>query len=234
MQNKTIRIAPSDISFLADCPHCLWHKYNTGLKNVSIFPGVFSTLDVNQKKYFNPLGTKAISNDLPDGEVDQRIADKFITSKVLQDFEGRPFQLGGKADLILKFYDGSYGVIDNKTAKIRENQDRYLYQLESYAAILEQPDLNTSEKFFDANGVDRYAPVTHMGLSIFEPTEIVDHSDETVTQLFARRWQAVERNPKKLLTKITSMMDIITSPTCPDTSACDRCKLYKNALEAAK
>ena len=234
IQNKIVRIAPSDISFLANCPHCLWHKYNTGLKNVSIFPGVFSTLDVNQKKYFNPLGTKAISEDLPEGEVDQIIADKFITSKVLKDLEGRSFQLGGKADLILKFHNGSYGVIDNKTTKIRENQDYYFYQLESYAAILEQPDNNTAEKFFEANGVDCYFPVTHMGLSMFEPTEIVDHSYQTVTQLFARKWQSVERNPKKLLEKITSMMDIITAPECPDASACDKCKLYINALDAVK
>ena len=233
-KNEIVKIAPSDISFLANCPHCLWHKSNTGLKNTTIFPGVFSTLDVAQKKYFNPLGTKEISADLPDGEVDQKIADKLITSKVLEDLKGRPFQLGGKADLILKFFDGNYGVIDNKTTKIRENQDYYFFQLESYATILEQPDEKTSMKFFDANGVENYSPVTHLGLSMFEPTDIIDHSKESITQLFARKWMAIERNPQKLLEKITSMMDVIMADECPDASSCDRCKLYLHALDIAK
>jgi hypothetical protein len=234
IKNNIVRIAPSDISFLANCPHCLWHKYHTGLKHGSTFPGVFSILDISQKNYFNPLGTKEISSDLPDGEVDLKIADKFITSKVLYDLEGRSFQLGGKADLILKFNDGTYGVIDNKTTKIKDSQDYYFYQLECYATILEYPDASTSEKFFSANGVDCYSPVTHLGLSMFEPSKIIDHSKETITQLYARKWQAVERNPKKLLEKITSIMDIISAPECPDASSCDRCKLYLNALEAAK
>ena len=234
MENDIVRIAPSDISFLANCPHCLWHKYNTGLKNESIFPGVFSTLDVHQKKYFNPLGAKEISNDLPDGEVDQRIADQFITSEILEDLKGRKFRIGGKADLILKFNNGKYGVIDNKTSKIRETQDSYFYQLECYATILEQPDEKTSAKFYDASGIDKYSPVTHLGLSVFEPSNIIDHSSETITQLFNRKWIPIDRNPKKLLDKVTSIMDIICAPECPDTSECDRCKLYKNALEVAK
>ena len=60
--DKVTRIAPSDISFTANCGHCLWHKYHTGWKNESIFPSVFSLLDINQKNYFNPLGVKEISS----------------------------------------------------------------------------------------------------------------------------------------------------------------------------
>lgn len=231
MTNKVIRIAPSDISFLANCSHCLWHKYNTGLKNETGFPGVFSILDISQKKYFNPLGTKEISSTLPEGEVDTKIADKFITSMALEDLKGRLFQIGGKADLILKFDDFTYGVIDNKTTKIRENQDYYFYQLECYATILENPDMATAMKFLSANDVYKYAPVTHMGLSMFEPTRIIDHTDQTITQLYARKWMPIERNPQKLLEKITSIMDVITLEDCPVPSKCHKCKLYKNALE---
>ena len=43
-----------------------------------------------------------------------------------------------------------------------------------------------------------------------------------------------ERNPQKLLEKITSMMDVIMADECPDASSCDRCKLYLHALDIAK
>lgn len=230
MTNSVIRIAPSDISFLANCPHCLWHKYNTGLKNEAGFPGVFSMLDISQKQYFNPLRVKEISETLPDGVVDTKIADKFITSRGLDDLKGRLFKLGGKADLILKFEDGTYGVIDNKTTKIRENQEYYFYQLESYATILENPDYPTACKFLEANRKYYYKPVTHMGLSMFEPARIIDHTTETITQLYRRKWMPIKRDPQKLLEKITSMMDIITLEKCPDASSCNRCNLYKSAL----
>ncbi len=234
IEKKVTRIAPSDISFTANCGHCLWHKYHTGWKNESIFPSVFSLLDINQKNYFNPLGVKEISKDLPEGIVDQKIADKFITSKVFYDNKDRPFRIGGKADLILIFDEGGYGVIDNKTSKVRDNQDYYFHQLECYAQILENPDEETAEKFFQANGVQKYAPVTRMGLSIFEPSKIIDHSSESVTQMYDRKWIPIDRNPKKLFDKITQIMDVIALPEAPPASECSRCKLYVNALEEAR
>ena len=65
IEKKVTRIAPSDISFTANCGHCLWHKYHTGWKNESIFPSVFSLLDINQKNYFCIVnfGPKPTFND---------------------------------------------------------------------------------------------------------------------------------------------------------------------------
>ena len=172
--DKVTRIAPSDISFTANCGHCLWHKYHTGWKNESIFPSVFSLLDINQKNYFNPLGVKEISKDLPEGIVDQKIADKFITSKVFYDNKDRPFRIGGKADLILIFDEGGYGVIDNKTSKVRDNQDSYFYQLECYAQILENPDEETAEKLVEL-GVKTFDDIAYMDDKDLEDATGLDH-----------------------------------------------------------
>ena len=58
-----------------------------------------------------------------------------------------------------------------------------------------------------------------------------DHTTETITQLYRRKWMPIKRDPQKLLEKITSMMDIITLEKCPDASSCNRCNLYKSALD---
>ena len=45
------KFAPSDVTF-ANCDRCYYLNKKFGIKYEKPFPGVFSTLDVSQKKYF--------------------------------------------------------------------------------------------------------------------------------------------------------------------------------------
>ena len=90
-------------------------KQNYDLYNSSISAGITTTLDGIEKKYF--LGdSKKISQDLPNGE----LVDPYnivFHSKILKDNQGRKFRIKGKCDALIRFSDGSSGIIDFKTSK---------------------------------------------------------------------------------------------------------------------
>ena len=87
--------------------------------------------------------------------------------------ESRPIQLPGRGstcfirgrfDSVLKFEDGSYGVIDFKTTSTRsEHLPLYTRQLHAYAYALEQA----------APGNLALSPITRLGLVCVEPDELV-------------------------------------------------------------
>jgi hypothetical protein len=117
MKEKDVYIiSPSELSYI--CYHCSYLKQNYELYNSSISAGITSTLDGIEKKHF--LGDpKKISQDLPNGEVIDPYNIVFH-SKILKDNEGRKFRLKGKCDALIKFSDGSSGIIDFKTSKFKQ------------------------------------------------------------------------------------------------------------------
>ena len=116
MKNKVHVINPSELSYI--CNHCAYLKKNYDLENRGISVGVTQTLDSIEKKFFLGSTTK-ISENLPDGEVIDPSNDTFY-SKILKDNKGRNFQIKGKGDALIKFNDGTQGIIDYKTSKFKE------------------------------------------------------------------------------------------------------------------
>ena len=60
------KFAPSDVTF-ANCDRCYYLNKKFGIKYEKSFPGVFSTLDVSQKKYFISMKTEDFVPALPKG-----------------------------------------------------------------------------------------------------------------------------------------------------------------------
>ena len=60
------KFAPSDVTF-ANCDRCYYLNKKFGIKYEKPFPGVFSTLDVSQKKYFISMKTEDFVPALPNG-----------------------------------------------------------------------------------------------------------------------------------------------------------------------
>lgn len=115
-ENDAYIISPSELSYI--CYHCSYLKQNYDLYNSSISAGITTTLDGIEKKYF--LGdSKKISQDLPNGE----LVDPYnivFHSKILKDNQGRKFRIKGKCDALIRFSDGSSGIIDFKTSKFKQ------------------------------------------------------------------------------------------------------------------
>ena len=117
---KEYIINPSALSYL--CNHCAYLKQNFELSNDSISAGITSTLDGIEKDYF--LGdSKKIDESFENGETIDPYNVTFY-SKTLFDNKKRPFRIKGKGDAIVKFEDGSCGIIDYKTSKFKKNASK--------------------------------------------------------------------------------------------------------------
>jgi len=113
-------INPSALSYL--CNHCAYLKQNFDLSNDTISAGITSTLDGIEKDYF--LGdSKKIDENLDKGQTIDPYNVTFY-SKILFDNKKRPFRIKGKGDAIVKFEDGSCGIIDYKTSKFKKNSSK--------------------------------------------------------------------------------------------------------------
>ena len=188
--NQPLKFSPSGLTHV-NCKRCFYLSYNYGINYSTGFPGVFSTLDIAHKNRFQDLPTKKMFSKLPDGKFYKTVnADvakirkkkkepqfkemelpSFIKSSILKDNKSREFFLAGKPDLVVKFDDGTYGILDFKTTSEDDKTQAYKHQLEAYAQIFQTPG---------ATGVaetPKLFPISYMGLIQFTPKDIFEHND---------------------------------------------------------
>ena len=153
MKNKVYIISPSALSY--KCNHCEYLKHHYNLENRGVPVGVTQTLDNKEKEFFIKQGTKAI-DDIPKGKIIDPGSQTF-SSIEFSDLKGRKFRIRGKGDGIIKFDDGTSGIIDYKTSKFKKNDKKdysfkdkdldkkiteYTPQLHAYAMLYENLDTN--------------------------------------------------------------------------------------------
>ena len=156
-----MRISAKDLGWLATnnfCPRCFWiERHAKGLPYQMGFPGIFSSIDAYTKniveRYFQKNGK------LPTwlgsiGAVKRIINVKPSEFRIEEDgilFTGVP-------DLFFERPDGSFAIVDYKTARYTGNQDSFMpvyqIQLNGYAYIAEKLG---------------YKPVKELFLVYFEP-----------------------------------------------------------------
>ena len=110
--------SPSELDYKAKkCQRCFYilkkYKINPGDKP----PPVFSNFDVVQKNYFKNLNSKDLTDQLPDGKfMNKDNLPGLIISDILEDNDGRKFQLRGVPDIVIKFKNKNdrYEIIDFK------------------------------------------------------------------------------------------------------------------------
>ena len=119
MKDIEYSFSPSELDFKAKkCPRCYYiskhYKINPGDRP----PPVFSTFDAVQKPYFKTTDTKDWGADLPSGTImDSKELPGKIVSEGLVDNKNRKYKLQGNPDIVVKFKEGGYGIIDFKTTK---------------------------------------------------------------------------------------------------------------------
>ena len=156
-----MRISAKDLGWLAVddfCPRCFWiERHANGLPYQMGFPGIFSSIDA----YTKNIVERYVENnkELPKwlssiGDIKRIISIKPSEFKT----ERGGVTLSGMPDLMFERHDGSFAIVDYKTAKYTGNQDAlmpvYQIQLNGYAYIAE------------AIG---YRPVRDLYLVYFEP-----------------------------------------------------------------
>ncbi len=140
-----IRVSAKDLGVLAlpnFCPRCFWIKMHCANKlPFQIFPGIFASIDSYTKKVTNVYYAR--HNQLPAwlgelGDLGKPVKVPHYSKFGVVD-EGTDILLRGMPDEILQKEDGSYFIIDYKTAKFTKAQDSllplYEIQLNAYAYI---------------------------------------------------------------------------------------------------
>ena len=166
-QNKLKAISAKDLGRLNMpdfCPRCFWIERHVD-KPPGIFPGIFSTLDAITKRSthrsFVERGEKPNWLEIED-LVEVEEGDTYFKLPV----EQGDWILTGYPDDIFRIKDGSYHIVDYKTAKFTDRQDElyplYEVQLNCYAYL--------AEKY-------GYKPVTKLSLVYCQPNNDLE-SDE--------------------------------------------------------
>jgi hypothetical protein len=138
-----MQISAKDLGWLEVddfCQRCFWIERHYKLPYQMGFPGIFSSIDAYTKniveKYFEREGT------FPEwlkelGDIKKLVGVKPSEFKVVKG----SITLSGIPDLIFQRHDGTFSIVDYKTAKYTGNQDElmpiYQIQLNGYAYIAE-------------------------------------------------------------------------------------------------
>ncbi len=139
-----MRISAKDLGWLATedfCPRCFWiERHAKGLPYQMGFPGIFSSIDAYTKniveRYFQKNGK------FPQWLSEVGSAKRIVSIKPSEfKIETDSITLTGIPDLLFERPDGSFAIVDYKTAKYTGNQDQlmpiYQIQLNGYAYIAE-------------------------------------------------------------------------------------------------
>ena len=213
-----IRISAKNLGYLAldyFCPRCFWLKMK--LQNRlpwQIFPGIFSSIDSYSKKITNVHWEKHgfIPRWLDEfGSLDRPVHTPHHSKFFIID-EATDIRLTGVPDEIVRRSDGSFFIIDYKTARFTGHQDRllpmYQVQINGYAYIGNRTG---------------FEPVSGIGLVYYEPnTDLTEEQldrvilDDGFYMPFSAKILPLDLDPEgmipPLLKKVREIVDFQEPP----------------------
>lgn len=212
--------SPSELDYKAKkCRRCFYIHKKYKISDGGRPPPVFSSLDANQKPYYQKLNTKEWCEELPDGQFITK--DKLpakITSEGLLDNKKRKFKLNGVPDIVINFKEKGFGIYDFKTTNIKPHKaEDYRYQLEAYAQIFANPGS------LKKTSTPKLLPITQMGIIQFEPSELTSHNKKEHNMKFNVSFSPLKRDEKDFYNHITKLIDLIEKINPPEFS--DDCSL---------
>ena len=218
--NRHIRnwkLVPSDFAFAyEECKRCFY------LKNVEGFqrprppmPKIFGVIDLQMKKCFSSKRTEEIAPGLPPGVIEY--GEKWVQSEpILLPQRTSTCFIRGKFDTVVKFDDGSYGVVDFKTSHRKDDHiPLYARQLHAYAHALENA----------APGKLSVRPIRKLGLLVFEPMHFSDADVSALSLYGSLEWIEIPRNDDGFMAFLSDLVALLESPEPPPGSAaCHWCQ----------
>lgn len=221
------KLSPSDFTFLYEgCKRCYYLKVVHNISQPSIpLPAVFSKIAGLLKRYYDGKHTEQLHAELPPGIV--KYGEKYIKSETIRlpGFDATCF-ISGRFDIVVEFYDKTYGVIDFKTGN--PNEEHYaLYsrQLHAYAYALEHAAP-------DALGL---SPISKIGLLYFYPSNISQPSMEWLSYDAQIHWIEISRDEQGFLDFIREVLSVLESPEPPESaSGCQWCDYISKLKDTSR
>jgi CRISPR/Cas system-associated exonuclease Cas4 (RecB family) len=206
------KLSPSDFKYLwEECPHCFYRKVHYNIRQPSIgIPSIFtrmsSLLQVNiQNKNLQDFVPHAPSGIFI-------LKEGYLKSKPLP--SGKSY-INGRFDLLVKFADGTFGVIDVKMTDSKdEDLDKFDRQLHAYKYALENP----------AEGEPIF--ISKVGLLVVSPTDIKPHGGFFYYKA-KPIWKDIPINMDNFFSFIKEVENLLEGPEPPPSQNCEWCQ-YKH------
>jgi len=228
-------LSPSELDYLPKkCRRCYYLSKKHNIKTKNFPPPVFSRFDIFQKKYFIDKSTSYLTDKIPSGTffLQNELPSK-VKSSPLKDNKNRLFVIRGIPDLVIKFDNGEFGIIDFKTTKYSTSKsDDYRFQLEAYAQIFENPCNNNNQE----SNTPNLSPISHLGVLQFDPNEIISSSKNECNMVLKMGYSPIiKRNTSEFFERITYILDILESNIIPEhEESCNDCNFFLKQLELDK
>jgi len=218
------KLSPSDFCFLwEECPRCYYLKVARGFgRPAGPFPQIFGAIDRAMTACYDGMRTEEISPQMPPGAV--RFGQKRVRSGPIDvGPDGAACTLSGRFDAVVELDGGGYAVIDFKTSSVRgAGIPLYSRQLHAYAYALEHP----------APGAMGLAPVSHLGLLVFEPERFA-HLPGAAAHLDGKlSWIELRRDDDAFLAFLRRVVAVLAQPEPPDPAPdCGWCRYRRESRE---
>lgn len=216
MEQTLIKITPSQIGMLLECPRCLWLYFNKGLRQpMGPFPSLPGGMDQVFKKYFDSFRAQDILPPELEGKVNAKLFKDMEKLNVWREnFKGIQASfpeyglfLKGAIDDLLVENDGKFVILDFKTRGFptKENSHTYYqHQLDLYSLL------------FDKNNYD---VASYAYLLFFWPKEYTSAGSRFESDLVK-----IDVSPERGRKVLESVMHIIKGPLPYAIPSCGFCR----------
>jgi len=217
MPAKNWKLSPSDFAFLwEECKRCFYLKVAKDFSRPRpIMPKIFTVIDSEMTKCFAGKRTEEIVPAMSKGIV--QFEQKWVESLPIKiENHSSTCFIRGRFDTVVKFDDGSYGVVDFKTSEVKsEHISLYGRQLHAYAYTLENAAPNKPA----------LAPVSKLGLLVYEPAEF-SHELKTGTSLAGQlAWIEILRDDSAFMEFLSDVLSVLEQESPPGGSpSCEWCQ----------
>jgi CRISPR/Cas system-associated exonuclease Cas4 (RecB family) len=217
MSIRNYKLSPSDFAFIwEECKRCFYLKIVSGFSRPrSIMPSIFKVIDGEMNKELNGKRLESVVSGIQPGVV--QYGEQWVESQPIS-IPGKNSTcfIKGRFDTVVKFDDGTYGVIDFKTSKTRlEHIPLYARQLHAYAYALEN----------SAPGALSIKPMSKLGLLIYEPNKFSVDKINSGLLSGGVTWIEIPRNNSAFLNFLKEIITILEKPEPPEGSpTCEWCQ----------
>lgn len=221
---KDYKLSPSELTFLWDeCKRCFYLKVVHHIARPSMpMPSIFMKIDGLMKTFYQGKDVHEFCPDLPPGLV--QFGERWVESKpIVVPGHSSKCYFKGKFDTVVRFDDGSYGVVDFKTSTPKpDHVDFYSRQLHAYTFALEQAETGKFSLY----------PISRMGLLVVEPNAIDKTLDGRIAYIGKMTWVEIPRNDANFIQFLDMVMNILEQPTPPESSEkCPYCQYRQTARD---